>query len=171
MSHSHPDHTTPIAAVASKWHLLLAHDATGKIGQGSRKQIANAVRQGCKIRVAWGARRKSDPTRTIEHIADPIWVSIRDGNDVEVQIGDYLINHAVLGEPSTDHPGRERFGGTGRVVKWRANLKADGTFDAIWFYPHSGELVTRVPQRYPMKWFADCKPTDAAPLFSESGEG
>lgn len=90
---------------------------------------------------------------------------MRDSENVEVQIGDFLINHSVLGEPAIEHPGRERFGGTDKAVKWRANLKTDGTFDAVWYFEHSGDFITRVPQRHHMKWFADCKPGQAAPLF------
>ncbi|MEP3890428.1 MAG: hypothetical protein ABJN69_08160 [Hellea sp.] len=153
------------SSTASPWHLMLAHDQDGNIAQGSSQQITNAVRQGCQIRVAWGNKRVSDPNRTIEHIADPLWVSIRDNVEVEVQIGGFIANLIVLGEPAKDHPRRERFGGTDKVVKWRALLKTDGSFNAIWFYPHSGELVERIPQKHPMKWFADCKPSAVDPLY------
>lgn len=167
-SHSQTHSPMPQSSASSGWHLLLAHDANGKVDQGDRQQIVNAVRQGCQIRIAWG---NSGPTRSIEHIADPMWISIRNGNDVEVQIGEFLVNLNALGEPSEDHPRRKRFGGTEKVVKWRASLKTDGTFNAVWYYPYNGEFIIRVPQRHPMKWFADCNPESAAPLFPTSGEG
>ena len=145
---------------------MLAHTKDGKVTQGSADNVVNAVRSGCQLRVAWGARRQADPSRTIEHIAKPLWVSVRDSTDVDVQIGDFLINHGVLGEPPEDHPRRDRFGGTQKAVKWRANLKTDGTFDAVWYYEDTGDFITRIPQRHPMKWFADCKPGRADPLFT-----
>ncbi|MEP3226535.1 MAG: hypothetical protein ABJO01_11210 [Parasphingorhabdus sp.] len=145
--------------------MLLAHDADGKVGQGDRQHIVNAVRQGCRIRIAWGSK---GATRTIEHIAEPMWIAIRDSSDIEAQIGDFMINLNALGDPPSDHPRRERFGGVDKVVKWRASLKPDGTFNAVWYYPHDGEFISRVPQRHPMKWFADCKPEAAEALFQLS---
>lgn len=149
------------------WHLMLAHDKEGTVAQGSTGHIISAVRQGCQIRVAWGARRAADPNQTIEHIAEPQWVAIRNNNQVEVQISGFLANQSVLGEPPKDHPRRERFGGTVKAVEWRATLKTDGNFDAIWLHPHTGELVTRIPQRHPMKWFADCLPKPTSPLYPD----
>ena len=145
---------------------MLSHGSDGRVEQGSITDLVAAIRSGCQIRVAWGARRAEDPSRTIEHVAEPVWVSVRNGESVEVQLDDFLINLAVLGEPSEDHPRRAQFGGTERAVKWRANLKTDGTFNAVWYYPHSGELIYRAPQRHPMKWFADCSPGRPAPLYS-----
>ena len=46
-------------------------------------------------------------------------------------------------------------------------MKPDGSFNAIWNKPHSGALVTRRPQNYPMKWYADCDPGEALPLYPE----
>ena len=76
-----------------------------------------------------------------------------------------MINLSVLGEPESEHRNRDRFGGVNQVVKWRANLKTDGTFDAVWFAPHSGEFIERIPQRHPMRWYADCQPTENRPLY------
>jgi len=154
-------------ASTATWNLMLSHTADGSVRQGSNENLVSVIRQGCQIRVAWGARRAADPKRTIEHIANPVWVTVRDGNQVEVQLNDFLINHKVLGEPSSQYPQRERFGGTDKAVMWRANLKTDGTFDAVWYYAHSGEFITREPQTHPMKWFADCEPSSSEPLFGE----
>lgn len=153
------------ATPTQTWYLGLHHDAQGKVLVGTENSLVSAIRQGCNLKVAWGTRRKSDPSRSIEHNAQPIWVSLRDGKKVEVQIGDFQINLKVLGELPSAHPERERFGGTEKVVNWRANLKTDGSFDAVWYYPHSGEFITRVPQRFPMKWFVDCPMKTIEPLF------
>ena len=66
-----------------------------------------------------------------------------------------------------DFPRADSFGGTDEIVQWRATLKPDGSFNAIWNKPHSGALVTRRPQNYPMKWYADCDPGEALPLYPE----
>lgn len=133
--------------------------------EGSVSDLISVVRKGCELRVAWGARRRADTTRTIEHVSTPVWVAVRDGSVVEVQLDDFLINLAVLGEPAEEHPAREPYGGTDEAVMWRANLRTDGTFDAIWYNPVTGELINRVPQRHPMAWYADCAPGEVPPLF------
>jgi len=71
---------------------------------------------------------------------------------------------SLLGD---DFPREDSFGGTDEIVQWRATLKPDGSFNAIWYKPHSGALVTRRPQNYPMKWYADCDPGEALPLYPE----
>ena len=117
-----------------KWHLALRHDDQGLVDAGSVDDLIAAVRLGCEIRVAWGARRRADPTRTIEHVATPIWVSVRDSKTVEVQLGDFLINLGVLGEPAEEHPQREPYGGTEKAVIWRANLKSVSLHDATGYF-------------------------------------
>ncbi|MBX2821778.1 MAG: hypothetical protein KTR29_18920 [Rhodothermaceae bacterium] len=149
----------------TQWHLALKHDSQGVVQEGGINELISAVRLGCNIRVAWGARRRADSTRTIEHIANPVWVSIRDGQSVEVQLDDFMINLSVLGNPPEEHPEREPYGGTERAVMWRANLKTDGSFDAVWYDAANGEFITRVPQQHPMSWFVDCIPGEAEPLF------
>lgn len=153
-----------------KWHLKLAHTAEGDVLSGSKEELIGAIRNGCQIRVAWGARRAVDPNMTIEHIATPGWISVRNGDAVEVQLDGFMTNLAVLGEPPEDHPRRERFGGTEKAVSWRANLKTDGSFDAVWYYADTGELVERVPQTHPMKWFADCANKASQPLYPTENE-
>ncbi|MEO1657409.1 MAG: hypothetical protein AAFR65_06780 [Pseudomonadota bacterium] len=155
----------------SPWQLKLAHTAEGEVTAGSEAALIDAIRGGCDLKVAWGARRLADPQRTIEHASRPLWVAVRDGETVEVQLGDYLINLSVLGEPNEAHLQRERFGGTEQVVFWRANLRTDGTFDAVWYAPHSGEFIERVPQRHPMRWYANCGTTDTPPLYPSSLPG
>ncbi|MEL7025518.1 MAG: hypothetical protein AAGL69_17410 [Pseudomonadota bacterium] len=149
----------------SRWHLQLAHDASGEIVDGSVARLIDSVRSGCDLRVAWGARRRVDPTRTIEHSATPLWISVRDSNTLSAQIGGFTPNLSVLGENPDEHPRFERFGGTETLVEWRADISIDGTFNAVWFRPHTGELIERVPQRHPMRWFADCEAGPSDPLF------
>ncbi len=146
---------------------MLHHNSAGEVQSGSPENIVNAVRRGCQLRIAWGARRAADPSQTIEHIAEPVWVAVRNGTQVEVQLDDFLINHAVLGEPEEDHPRRARFGGTSKAVMWRAQLKPDGSFDAVWYSPQTGELITRIPQQHELRWFSDCPPGEAAPLYPD----
>lgn len=150
------------------WHVALHHDRDGKVFSGDISKLISSIRNGCNLRVAWGTKRASDPTQTIEHIATPIWVSVRNSETVEVQLDDYLINLNVLGEPPEDYPRRDRFGGTEKAVKWRASLKTDGSFNAVWYYAGTGAYVERVPQKHPMKWFVDCAPKTSTPLFQSN---
>ena len=152
----------------SPWNLVLQHDNQGDVQQGSEEALIASIRMGCQIRVAWGARRRSDPSRTIEHVATPIWVSVRNGETVEVQLDEFMINLDVLGHPPAEFPQLEPYGGTERPVMWRATLKTDGTFDAVWFDASNGDYITRVPQRHPMKWYVDCIPQETGVLYPEN---
>ncbi len=148
------------------WHMLLSHDRTGQIEAGSKLQVINAVRNGCRLRVAWGSRRTSHPISSIEHVSEVSWISVRNQEFIKAQIGGLITNLEALGNFSENHPRLERFGGTEQVVEWWATLSTDGSFDAVWFAPHSGQFIARIPQRHPMKWYSDCRPSEAAgPLF------
>lgn len=153
------------ATTGDHWHLALRHDRDGSVMQGSHATLIDGIRNGCALRVAWGVRRSSDPTRTIEHVATPVWVSLRDGQRVEVQLDEFMINLNVLGEPAHEHANRVPYGGTDRAVHWRASLTTNGEFNAVWFDRQSGELIRRVPQRHAMSWFVQCAPQPAVPLF------
>lgn len=152
----------------SPWHLMLSHDRDGNVKEGSTDNIVKAVRSGCQLRIAWGGGRADPPRRSVEHVADVKWVTVRNGERVQAQIGDFLINLVALGDLPAEHPRREEFGGVEHVVKWRATLSPDGSFNAVWYKPHSGEFVTRRPQNHPMKWFADCNPESADPLYQKA---
>ncbi len=160
-----PSSATAAMTSGSPWRVALAHDRNGKVQSGNISELVAAIRRGCQIRVGWGAHRAADPNQTIEHIATPTWVAVRNGAEVEIQLSDFVINLNVLGEPAADHPRRERFGGTERAVNWRANLKTDGSFNAVWYDGATGKFITRIPQRHPMKWFVDCEMGSAEPLF------
>ena len=148
-----------------KWRLMLKHDENGQVLAGDVQRLVGAIRNGCALRVAWGARLRSDDRKTIEHVSTPLWVAVRDGEIVEVQLDDYLINLAVLGEPIDAHPQRERFGGTAKAVMWRANFSTNGAFDAVWYDAATGAFITRVPQTHVGSWYADCNPQESMPLF------
>ncbi|MEO1574513.1 MAG: hypothetical protein AAFU65_06085 [Pseudomonadota bacterium] len=150
------------------WNLALAHDRDGNVTQGDVVNIANAVRRGCRVRIAWGARRAADPSRTIEHVADATWISVVNEELIRAEVDGFMANLAVLGEPSEDHPRMARFGGTEKAVLWRATLSSDGRFDAIWYGATDGELKVRIPQRQPMRWYADCAPGTAPPLYPDA---
>ncbi|MFK7889055.1 MAG: hypothetical protein AB8G16_19525 [Gammaproteobacteria bacterium] len=147
------------------WHLMLAHDRDGDVTAGSPEHVASAVRNGCQIRIAWGARRIADATQTVEHVADAVWISVHNGTRIRAQVDGFMSNLAVLGEPLAEHPRFERFGGTSNAVLWRATLSNDGQFNAIWYGANDGQLKFRAPQRHPMRWYADCAARQSEPLY------
>ena len=147
------------------WHLLLAHDSEGTVTEGAAEQVAHAVRRGCVVRSAWGARRRADPAQTVEHVAEATWISVRNGNQLQAQLDGFMSNLQALGQPAEKHPRLDRFGGTEQAVLWKALLSNDGRFDAIWYGAADGTLKVRIPQRHPMRWFADCDGTPSSPLY------
>lgn len=159
--------TAAACASAPTPEVALRHDREGVVLEGSVERLATAIRQGCPISVAWGGRRRNDPARTIEHAATPIWTTVRDGNEVEVQIEGFAANLDTLGVDPGEEPSGGRSTPTDKFVRWRASLKTDGAFEAIWYYPDSGELVLRAPQRHRMTWFANCRIREATPPLFE----
>ena len=149
----------------SPWHMLLSHDETGTVKSGSAINVTKAVRQGCRLRVAWGSRGTMRPDLTIEHVSEPTWIAIRDNTNISVEIGGYTSNLKTVGDTSAPTARQIELGGTEHIVEWRATLKPDGSFDAVWFHPSSGEFIKRMPQQHAMKWFADCKATNVDPLY------
>ncbi|MEL7296936.1 MAG: hypothetical protein AAGJ86_04690 [Pseudomonadota bacterium] len=150
------------------WHLLLAHDSDGTVSEGAAEQVANAVRHGCVVRIAWGARRLADPSQTVEHVAEATWISVRNGDQLQAQLDGFMSNLHALGAPAEQHPRLDRFGGSEQAILWRALLSNDGHFDAIWYGSVDGALKARIPQQHPMRWYADCDGKAAMPLYPVS---
>ena len=149
----------------TSWSLQLHHDTQGEVLDGSHNQMINAIRNGCEIRVAWGGGSPDHPRGSVEHVSPAEWITLRDDNQISVQISGYISNQDVLDQGDTDTSQVGQYGGTRHLVAWRSTLKTDGTFNAVWYYPHNGEFITRRPQRYAMKWFSDCSPVEAPSLY------
>ena len=151
---------------SSNWRIVYSADREGAVQQGSIDDLFSVIRQGCDIKIAWGGQRRGDPSLTIEHVAEPLWISALDGRKVQARIGGHAANLAFLGTPSPENDRTTAFGGREQVVRWQAEVSTEGDFDAVWYNAVTGELAARRPQRHAMRWISNCAPSsNTPPLF------
>jgi hypothetical protein len=137
---------------ASTWYMVYRHDADGKPIAGTKSALFDAIRSGAPIRFAWGMKiERSGATHSVEHSAEPIFLTIVGGKEVVVQLPEHIaqrsyvdLSGAVFESPA---------------VMWRGLMSTDGTFDAVWVNRATGEEVRRVPQRVGLAWFAFLPPS------------
>jgi hypothetical protein len=134
------------AACVPQWRLVYRHDADGRVIDGTSAALLDAVRRGAPLRVAWGFATAGASNRTLEHTADPVFLSAIDGNHVFVQLPEHIAQASYIdaGQARFDQPG----------VMWRGLMGSDGTFDAVMVDRATGKEVRRLPQRAGISWFA-----------------
>lgn len=132
---------------APQFRLVYRHDADGQPIEGTRQALLDAVRRGVPLRFAWGASiaTAAGPV-TVEHTAQPVFVSIMRGEHAFVQLPEHIA------QASYAQPDGARFDVPS--VMWRGLMGSDGTFDAVMVDRASGAEVRRLPQRAGIAWFA-----------------
>lgn len=116
---------------------------------GSRQDLIQQIRGGADIKVGWGSKGK---TRSIEHLAEPIWISVLNEDHVRVLLEPHYVTSSDTSEVNQE---------------WRVTMSTRGEFDALWYDKYIGEAVRIVPQRHPMTWYARGKSEHEAPLYLE----
>jgi hypothetical protein len=140
---------------APQWRLVYRHDADGAPIEGNRQALLDAVRRGAPVRVAWGFSGTAGTTPiTVEHTADPVFLSIMEGQHVFIQLPEHIA------QASYYQPGQARFDQPS--VMWRGLMGSDGTFDAVMTDRATGAEVRRLPQRAGLAWFAEIAPPGCA---------
>ncbi|MTI31222.1 hypothetical protein [Xanthovirga aplysinae] len=76
----------------SGWQLVFRNDKNGEAKFGNKKDLIKAVRNGYPIRIGWGARLKSDTTKSVEHVIDADFLTVVNGTEVFAQI------HPIIGQ-------------------------------------------------------------------------
>lgn len=134
-------------AAGAVWMLVYRHDADGNPISGSKQELLDAVRRGAPIRFAWGFSIERDGgTLTVEHAAEPVFLSIIDGAEVVVQLPEHIAQAAYHDASSAlfDDP----------AVMWRGLMTTQGVFNAVWVNRATGEEMRRHAQRAGLAWFA-----------------
>ncbi|NRB48625.1 MAG: hypothetical protein HRU41_13190 [Saprospiraceae bacterium] len=67
------------------WQLVYRNGPDGEALAGEKADLLEAVRNGYPIRMGWGIRRPSDTTKSVEHVADAIFMTIANGTEVFAQ--------------------------------------------------------------------------------------
>lgn len=129
-----------------QWRLIYRHDTDGKALVGTKAALLAAIRAGAPVRVGWGAKfDNGGRTSTVEHVVDPVFLSIVDGAEVVVQLPEHIAQRSYVDSSNV--------GFDNAAVMWRGLMSTDGTFDAVWVHRASGAEVRRVPQRAAIAWF------------------
>jgi hypothetical protein len=130
------------------WRLMYRHDADGRPIAGSKEALFTALRRGDPVRVAWGGafRGRDGAPLSVEHSADPVFVSIAGGREVIAQIPEHVAQAGYQDEAVATYEN----GG----VLWRGLFSTTGRFDAIWVDRGTGKEVRRFPQRAAVAWLA-----------------
>lgn len=140
--------STALPCHTPAWRLMYRHDADGRPVAGDKAALLAAIRRGDPVRIAWGGafRTASGARLSVEHSADPVFVSIAGGQDVVAQIPEHIAQTAYHDEPKAAFdPG---------AAMWRGLFSTTGRFDAVWTDRGTGKEVRRMPQKASVAWLA-----------------
>lgn len=135
-------------AASSGWDLVYKHDKNGQTIAGDKTQLIDAIRHGYSVRVGWGWERMRDDTLIrLEHMAEPIFLSIIREQDIAAVIDAHpLLENYLDIQQQTFREG-------GHI--WQCVLSTTGTFNAKVYHRATGELLRDLPQRHHMSWFVE----------------
>lgn len=148
-----------LACETPAWRMVYRHDADGKSVAGAKADLLQAIRRGDPVRVAWGGafERPNGETLSVEHTADPVFLTISGGSEVSIQLPEHIAQAAYADAKAArfDKP----------AVMWRGLMTTEGVFDAVWVDRATGEEVRRLPQRVGLAWlvFAPDRACDPRP--------
>lgn len=129
------------------WRLVYQHEADGKPLVGAKEALFDAVRRGYEIRLAWGASIDAgDRPRSVEHAAEPVFVTIMDGSELFVQLPEHIAQASYI------DPAKAVF--ETPSVMWRGLMGTNGSFDAVYVDRATGREIRRLPQQARIAWFA-----------------
>ena len=142
------DNNTEKKPTNEVWSLIYKTDKNGKTIFGSKDELISCVRKGYPIRIGWASRRRSDSTKSVEHVVDGEFLTIANGKEVFAQITPFLAQRPDLtGDtlsmtlmPSTSH--------------WI--LSTNGLISSA-NLNHSTDTINTYPPstfRYPLSWFS-----------------
>jgi len=135
--------------VAGKgWTAVYSHDENGKATFGEINTLMDGLRKGYSLRTGWSwSRQLGDSIVSLEHFADPIFVTITQRKDVSIIINPHplLKNYLDINKQEFDNPDNI----------WQCVLTTKGTFNAIVYSQTNGEVIKNWPQRHKMTWYLE----------------
>lgn len=152
--------TAPAGDSKQGWQLVFRNSKNGKIVFGSKERLVEAVRSGYSIRVGWGARRRNDTSKSVEHLAAAQFLTIANGKEVFAQIQPIIGQNPGLEKDTLDIVFRENLqwilmvgtnGFSDRLTTERLEDSISGhrslPTEVSWFvdYPLEGNTKTTTP--------------------------
>ncbi|WP_395376805.1 hypothetical protein [Marinicella sp. W31] len=151
--------------VFADWQLVYKNNRDGEVIEGNKNALMDAVRQGSNLRIAWGVIHPTQKDRYVEHITDPVFVTIASGQHVFVQTPEHIGQTSYWDTEFQDFSSPQ--------VVWRGLLSTTGRFMAVTYNRNTGETIRRAPQKAVMSWYAYIpEKTGKTPrkLFDTDGE-
>jgi hypothetical protein len=134
--------------VKTGWTSVYAHDEKGNHTSGSMDELMNGLRKGYSLKIGWSwTRQLGDSTVTLEHFAEPIFVTIIQQKHVSAIINPHplLKNYIDRSKQEFDNPAN----------LWQCVLTTEGKFNAMVYNRTTGEIVKDWPQRHKMVWYLE----------------
>ena len=133
---------------SSGWTAVYSHDEYGKPASGSIERLLDGLRKGYSIKIGWSwTRQIGDSTVTLEHFAEPIFLTIIQKKNVSAVINPHPLLKSYI------DIGRQQFDNPKNI--WQCVLTTQGTFNAIVYDQTTGELIRDWPQRQKMTWYLE----------------
>lgn len=158
---------TVLACHTPAWRMMYRHDADGRATAGSKAALLTAIRRGDPLRIAWGGafRTSAGERLSVEHSADPVFVSITGGAEVVAQIPEHIAQAAYHDEAKAAFDPA--------AAMWRGLFSTTGRFDAVWTDRGTGKELRRMPQKAAVAWlaFAPEPACDSRPPLELAVEG
>lgn len=91
----------------SGWTAVYSHDENGKVTSGTMSELLDGLRKGYSAKIGWAwTRQIGDSTVTLEHFAEPIFLTIIQQKDVSAIINPHplLISYIDIDQQKFDNP-------------------------------------------------------------------
>lgn len=138
----------PVLKNNQGWTAVYANDENGVASSGSLQSLIEGLRKGYSLKIGWSwTRRIGDSTVTLEHFAEPIFISIIQEKNVSAIIDPHplLKNYINIDQQVFDNPANI----------WQCVLTTTGSFNAMVYNRTSGEVVRNWPQKHKMVWYLE----------------
>jgi hypothetical protein len=132
----------------SGWTAVYAHDENGVSTAGDINELLNGLRKGYAVKIGWSwTRTIADSTVTLEHFAEPVFVTIIQQKNVSAILDPHplLKSYMDISKQEFDNPAHT----------WQCILTTTGTFNAMVYSRSTGEIVKNWPQRQKMVWYLE----------------
>ncbi len=135
-------------SAGSGWASVYSHDENGNPTSGEINKLLEGLRKGYSAKIGWAwTRQIGDSTVTLEHFAEPIFVTIIQSKNVSAVINPHplLKSYIDISKQQFDNPKNI----------WQCVLTTQGTFNAVVYDQTTGGVVRDWPQRQKMTWYLE----------------
>jgi hypothetical protein len=126
------------------WHLVYQNDSTGHTLYGNKRVLADAIKRGSPIRVAWG-EKLDDGTSDIE-FSVPEFITLVGDTDVVVQFPASMIQTEYM-------IAKKSYLKTDPPTQWRALMSTDGHYHQFHTDLKTGDVKRVMWLKTAMAWY------------------